>query len=81
MSSSDYIRQRVLTNATSVIIPFLCGLYTDNACFLYPLCYLGVPDDLVKRAAYVLEMTESDKPIERLDSHSISDMDRRYKVM
>ncbi|CAA6663515.1 unnamed protein product [Spirodela intermedia] len=39
----------------------------------------GVPDDLVRRAAYILEMTKSDKPIERLDSQNISDMDRRYK--
>ncbi|CAA7399999.1 unnamed protein product [Spirodela intermedia] len=63
-------------------IIFLYRLSPGNILLSYGLhCALlaGVPDDLVRRAAYILEMNKSDKPIERLDSQNISDMDRRYK--
>ena len=44
------------------------------------LC-VGVPVEVVERAAHVLEMTKLNKTIERLGTEKILEMDHRYKVI
>ncbi|MQM12359.1 hypothetical protein Taro_045278, partial [Colocasia esculenta] len=40
---------------------------------------LGVPEDVVQRAAAILEVVRSNSPIERLQCHNITSMDQQHK--
>ncbi|XP_078437455.1 MUTS-homolog 5 [Wolffia australiana] len=87
MSKSESISFHTMSilrpeNSDTEDITFLYRLVPGNVVSSYGLhCALlaGVPDDLVQRAAYVLEATKHNKTIERLGSESISDMDCRFK--
>jgi hypothetical protein len=43
--------------------------------------YVGVPDEVIKRAAFVLDAIGNDKHVERLCNENISARDQQYKVL
>ncbi|XP_059442632.1 DNA mismatch repair protein MSH5 isoform X1 [Corylus avellana] len=68
------------TNIDDIV--FLYRLVPGHALLSYGLhCALlaGVPDEVIKRAAFVLDAIENDKHVERLCNENISARDQQYK--
>lgn len=55
-------------------IPLRCLIYED-------LLFVGVPEEVIKRAAFVLEATGQNKHVERLCNENISAHDQQYLVL
>lgn len=45
-----------------------------------PISCIGVPDEVIKRAAFVLDAMENHKHVERLDNENLSAQDKLYQV-
>lgn len=45
------------------------------------LIHVGVPEEVIKRAAYVLEAAQNNKHVERWSHENISAQDQQYKVL
>jgi hypothetical protein len=45
------------------------------------IAYVGVPEEVIQRAAFVLDAIGNDKHVERLCDENISTQDQQYKVL